>query len=268
MAGSEASARTLAALGAEPVVADFRKPDTVAAAMKGCERVFHIPPRMQPDELAISTGVIEAALGAGVRHLAVLSVVCPHLEDIVFHWTKMKVEAALFHHGQRLAYTILRPTNYMQNVEWQWELIEAGQFVLPYSAEVRLSWVDAEEVAEAAARILTEDGHERATYELAGRDSFLNRREMSERIGRALGREVRAVTQPLDEYMQLPRWRNRKPEEMQRLRTMFEHYERHGMPAGNSRTLSMLIGRPASSFDEFLERFVALKRGGGRAWNK
>lgn len=269
MASNPASADRLRQLGAEPVIADFRNLASLAAAMAGCERVFHIPPRMQPDETQIGHNVIEVALRAGVRHLLVFSVVCPHLEDIAFHWAKMKVEAALFHSGQKLPYTILRPTNYMQNIEWQWDLIETkGEFVLPYSADVRLTWLDADDAGEAAANILTEPGHELATYELCGRESYLNRHEMSRLIGEALGREVRAATAPLEAYMQLPRWKGRNAEEMERLKTMFRHYEATGLPAGNPRTLAMLLERPPRSFREFLAGFVALKRSGGRAWPK
>lgn len=269
MASNPSSVERLRELGAEPVIADFRNVASLAAAMTGCERVFHIPPRMQPDEVQIGDNVIEAALRAGVRHLLAFSVICPHLEYIVFHWSKLKVEAALFHSGQKLPYTILRPTNYMQNIEWQWDLIESkGEFVLPYSAEVRLTWLDADDVGEAAANILTEPGHELATYELCGSEAYLNRHEMSRLIGDALGREVRPVVMPLDDYMQLPRWKGRKTEDLERLGAMFRHYDSDGMPAGNPRTLSMLLGRPASSFREFLGRFVALKRAGGRAWPK
>ena len=39
---------------------------------------------------------------------------------------------------------------------------------MPYSVETRISMVDLEDVAEAAARVLTTDGHLNATYELAG----------------------------------------------------------------------------------------------------
>lgn len=261
MTSNARSAAALETLGGKPVIADFRDRASLVAAFRGAERVYHIPPRMQPDEAEIGRRVIAAAIEAGVRHLVVHSVIVPHLEHIVFHWAKLQVEVALFEHGQRLPYTIVRPTNYMQNAEWFWPMLaEEGRFVFPYSADVRLTWLDVEDVGAAAARILTEPDHERATYELAGREAYLNRHEMAQIWSRALGRPVRAETMPLDEYMALPRWQGRKPEDMARLRTMFRHYEHVGLPAGNHRTLSMLLGRPATSYRDYAERTAAARR--------
>ena len=262
MTSNEGSGEALRSLGGKPVVADFRDSASLVHAFRGVSRVYHIPPRMQPDETEIGLNVIRAAIEAGVAHLVVHSVITPHLEEIVFHWAKMKVEAALFAHGQKLAYTILQPTNYMQNAEWFWPMLaDEGRLAFPYSADVRLSWVDIEDVAEAAANILTEPEHELATYELAGRDACLNRHEMAAIWSIALGREVRAETMTLDDYMALPRWHGRKPEDMARLRTMFRHYDHGGLPAGNHRTLSMLLRRPATTFAEYAERTARLRTG-------
>lgn len=261
MTSNARSAAALEALGGKPVVADFRDHASLVRAFSGAARIYHIPPRMQPDEARIGHNVIRAAIEAGVRQLVVHSVIVPHLEHIVFHWAKLQVEVALFEHGQRLPYTIVRPTNYMQNAEWFWPMLaEEGRFVFPYSADVRLTWLDVEDVGEAAARILTSDGHELATYELAGREACLNRHEMAAIWSQALGRPVGAEVMPLDEYMALPRWQGRKPEDMARLRTMFSHYDHVGLPAGNHRTLSMLLGRPATSYREYAVRTVAARR--------
>jgi hypothetical protein len=75
-------------------------------------------------------------------------------------------------------------------------------------------------------------------------------------ISELLGREVKAIQWPLDQYMQLPRWRESKPEAMERLKTMFRHYDQYGFRCGNDRVLSMLLGRPATSYRQFIRSFV------------
>ena len=250
----------LRALGAEPVVGDMRNVASLRAAMKGIRAVYHIPPRMQADELQLGKNSIEAAQAEGVRHFVYHSVIFPHLQEIAFHWEKMKVEVEVLHSG--LPFTIIEPTNYMQNVGWSWNWIEEkGELIWPYAAEQPITWLDVNDLGEAVANILTQQGHEGATYQLCSTEKPLTRHEMAEIISRVTGRAVRAVTMPLDEYMKLPRWQGRKPEEMERLKTMFRHYDRHGFRCGNSKVLSMLLGRPATSYEQFIREFVrSLKR--------
>ena len=83
------------------------------------------------------------------------------------HWAKLQTEEMLFASGFDL--TILQPTAYMQNIVGAWRgITEDGMFRVPYPVETRLSLVDLEDVAEAAALVLTQDGHAGATYELVG----------------------------------------------------------------------------------------------------
>jgi hypothetical protein len=75
-------------------------------------------------------------------------------------------------------------------------------------------------------------------------------------ISKVIGREVKAVTMPLDKYMSLPRWQGRKPDEMERLKTMFCHYDQYGFRCGNSKVLSLLLNRPATTYEQFIQKFV------------
>jgi uncharacterized protein YbjT (DUF2867 family) len=117
---------------------------------------------MNPAEVEIGEGVIVAACAAGVEHVVYHSVLHPQTEAMPHHWSKLRVEEKLFESG--LAYTILQPAAYMQNVLAYWEAImEHGVYPVPYAVEARLSMVDLEDVARSAALILTEPGHIGAT---------------------------------------------------------------------------------------------------------
>ncbi len=51
------------------------------------------------------------------------------------------------------------PAAYMQNVLAHWRtVVEEGVYPVPYRVETRLAAVDLEDVAEVAARVLTEEG--------------------------------------------------------------------------------------------------------------
>jgi uncharacterized protein YbjT (DUF2867 family) len=224
--------------------------------MAGVDKLYHIPPRMQADELEIGRHVIRAAKQAGIRLFVYHSVVHPAIEEIVFHWEKMKVELALIKSG--LNFVLIQPTNYMQNIVWTWQLIvEQGIYTLPYSADAPLTWVDLSDVAEAVANVLTEEGHEGAVYELSGPDGALTRHQVCEMAGRVLGREVRAEAESIEDYLSKPRFKDRDPAEMNLLRTMFQFYDQYGLKCGNPRVLEMLLRRPSTDYETCLRRIVA-----------
>ena len=83
------------------------------------------------------------------------------------HWSKLPVEEMLF--SSALDVTILQPTAYMQNCLSEWDrMVGSGIYRVPYPVETRLSLVDLDDVAEAAAIVLSDADHSGATYELVG----------------------------------------------------------------------------------------------------
>ena len=265
MASREASAVTLREAGAHEIaVARFDDARALTAAMQGIDTVFHVPPRMKPEEVDNGLAVIAAARAAGVRRLALHSVINSQVQAIRFHTHKRLVEEAAITSG--LPWIIFQPTNYMQNVAWQWaRLVERGELLFPYSADVPISWLDLSDYAEGVAQALTEPGHDYGTYEMVSAREPLNRHQLAAIWTRVLGREVRAVTMPLEAYMALPHWAGRDPREMALLRTMFEEFDRHGAPGGNARVLALLLGREPTSYEAFARRFAAQRLSPGTA---
>ena len=260
MASRAASAAALHDAGAdETAIARFDDAAALVAAMQGIDTVFHVPPRMKPEEVDNGLAVIVAARAAGVRRIALHSVINSQVQAIRFHTHKRLVEEAAI--TSRLPWIVFQPTNYMQNVAWQWaRLVERGELLFPYSADVPVSWLDLSDYAEGVARALAEPGFDYGTYEMASAAEPLNRHQLAAIWARVLGREVRAVTMPLDAYMALPHWAGRDPREMALLRTMFEEFDRHGAPGGNARVLAMLLGREPTSYEVFARRFAQARR--------
>src|SRR6185503_20563710 len=158
----------LKSLGAEKIiVGDLIDKSAIRLAMQSVRAVYHICPNMSPNETVIGNVVIGEAGRAGVEHLLYHSVLHPQTERMNHHWQKLRVEEMLLESG--LPFTILQPAPYMQNLLAGWtSLMEKGILRVPYSVHAKFSFVDLEEVAEAAKVILTEPGHVNATYELAG----------------------------------------------------------------------------------------------------
>ncbi len=245
---------TAEALGArDAVVGDMGDDGTMRAALRGTRAVYHICPNMHLGEVAIGETAIAAARDAGVAHFVYHSVLHPQVEAMPHHWLKMRVEERLFESG--LAYTILQPAAYMQNVLGQWDaVVGQGVYAVPYAVGTRLSLVDLDDVAEAAAIVLTEPGHEGATYELAGPQAP-TQKQVANILGQQLGRTVHAQAVPLEEWERGARAAGLGDYQVETLLKMFRYYEQHGFEA-NPRVLGWLLGRPPTTFAAFVRRVV------------
>jgi uncharacterized protein YbjT (DUF2867 family) len=245
----EEQVSALKSLGAEKVVAgDLRDRDAIRGAIQGVRAVYHICPNMSRDEVVIGKLVIGEASAAGVQHFVYHSVLHPQAEKMNHHWQKMRVEEMIFESA--LPFTVLQPAPYMQNLLGSWKkIVEVGMLRVPYSVDSKFSFVDLEDVAEAAKIVLTEPDHENAVYELVGTPP-ISHVEVAEIFGRILKREVRA------EKEEIADWRSKvhgmSEHAVENLVRMFEYYDRWGL-VGNPNVLKWLLNRGPTSLESFID---------------
>jgi uncharacterized protein YbjT (DUF2867 family) len=246
--------RALQALGATEVVAgDLRNETDLRRACRGVDAVYLICPNMQSDEFEIAQNVLHTANGAGVRRMVYHSVLHPQTEAMPHHWQKLRVEEWLFTLG--FDYTILQPAAYMQNVLAQWSTIAAtGVYRVPYAAETRLGMVDLHDVADAAASVLSTEGHSGATYELCGPE-MLTQHEIAAILAQVLERPIRAEAQPRTIWRAAAAASGLSEYALNTLVAVFEYYELHGF-GGNANVLTMLLGRRSTTFADSARRVV------------
>ena len=244
------AARELEAAGVrEIIVGDMFAPDVIDAALAGASQVLHICPPMHPREDELAFEMIARAKAAGVARFVMWSVLHPHI-DVPHHRRKQKAEAALIDSG--LAFTILQPGRYMQHLETIWKSVrEDGVHAFPFSTHSRFSLAHLDDLACAAATVLTAPGHENAIYELAGPQA-LSQDDCARIISQVLGRPVRAQAAPLEAALEkaraagMPEWR------VETLRVMNKHYDAHGLE-GNGNVLRWLLGRAPKTFADYVE---------------
>jgi uncharacterized protein YbjT (DUF2867 family) len=165
------------------------------------------------------------------------------------HWAKMQAEEMLLAAGLDL--TILQPTAYMQNLLRVWRgIVEDGVLRVPYPADTRLSLVDLDDVAEVAARVLTEDGHVGATYELVG-TSPVCQTEIATAIGVVLNRDISVEAEPVETWEARVRAAGMGEHQRATLAAMFRYYAQHGL-IGNPQTLRWLLGRAPNNLAHFV----------------
>ena len=201
----------------------------LAGALAGCDAAYVIAPNMHPDEAAYVEQVTGAALRVGVSRVVLNSVASPYVPAMPHHLGKARAEDVVRRSG--LTWSILQPGAYVQN-------FAPGQTIrLPYRADAPFGFAHLDDVGEVAARVLLEDGHEGATYELA---SF---RATVGDLARALGSTVEPVR---------PRvWaasdgKELDPRVRDWLLAMFAYYDRHGLPVGTL-PMRVLLGRQPSA---------------------
>ncbi len=235
----------------EVVVGDARDAEFMIGAAAGTRAIYHICPNMAADEAAIGKAVITAARHANVGLFAFHSVLHPQTDAMPHHWQKLLVERMLIDSG--LQFVILQPASYMQNVLAEWDsIVTRGIYHVPYSTGTRLGLVDLEDVAAAAAHVLTERGHEGATYELAGPE-VLNQDDVARLLGEALGRQVTPEVVPAEDWAHDARAAGLGDYQIDTLQAMFRYYEWGGF-WGNPRVLGWLLGRPPTTFAQFTLR--------------
>ena len=242
----------LKSLGAKQViVGNMRDKAAIRSAMQGIRGVYHICPNMNPNETGIGKLVIDMARESGVEHFVYHSVLHPQAEKMNHHWQKMRVEEMIFESG--LPFTILQPAPYMQNLLAGWKsIVEDGELRVPYSVNSKFSFIDLEDVAEAAKTVLTRTNHKNAIYELVG-ILPMSHVEVAEIFSHVLKRDVRSEKEEIRD------WRLRamgiSEYAIENLVRMFEYYDQWGL-RGNPNVLRWILKREPTPLDSFIGRTV------------
>ncbi|MFP4635769.1 MAG: SDR family oxidoreductase [Nitriliruptoraceae bacterium] len=234
----------------ELVAGDQRDVATLEGAMDGCDAVYAIAPNVSPDELAMGTALLEAASRAGLERVVYHSVIHPQLTAMPHHADKGRVEERVIESG--LAWTILQPNAYLQNLAGYHDQLRAGRYEVPYATDRASAMVDLRDVAEVAARCLVERLGVHATFELSG-PAAVTPQQVAAVASHHLNVEVVASRLDPDDWAaandHLP------AETRRRLHAMFAHYDRHGSP-GEPTVLRLLLGREPRGLDALLTELL------------
>ena len=181
--------------GVESVALDYERPQTIAPALKGVDTVFLLSNAVQPER-----AVVEEAKRVGVRRIVKLSVIGAADEAFSFARWHRPIERLIEASG--LAWTHLRPNGFMQNVvNFMGETIRSQSAFHASVGDAAISTVDARDVGAAAARVLSEPGHEGKAYELTG-PAAITYAQVAQTLSRVLGRPIRYVPISREQYRQ------------------------------------------------------------------
>jgi uncharacterized protein YbjT (DUF2867 family) len=220
----------------------------LAGVLQGCDAVSLIAPNFHPDEPEYVAEVLAAVEAAGVTRLVYHSVATPYAPAMPHHLGKARSEDLV--RRSPTAWTVLQPCAYVQNLVPA--LRSAGSLVeVPYAVDRPFGLVDLQDVAEVTARVLLDDGHLGATYELGG-PALVTVADVAHAAGTILGRPITA--RRLDPVA----WAAGPGSALDDrvcagLLAMYEYYDRHGFPAGGL-ILRALLGGSSTPLGETLAR--------------
>jgi uncharacterized protein YbjT (DUF2867 family) len=237
--------------GVQVAVADFEDPASLAAALDGAGRAYLVTPSSEQAE-AQQKRFADLAAAAGVRHLVVLSQLAA-AEDSPVRF--LRYHAAVERHVRDLGigYTFLRPNLFFQGLLALAKPIAAeGRFFAPIG-DAPVSAVDVRDIADVAAAVLTQAGHEGATYTLTG-PAAVTHAEMAAALGAALGRGITFTDVPPEAFAEslhgvLPPW------QAEGLLEDYAHYRR-GEAAMVSTAVTEVTGHPAMDFAQFARDYA------------
>lgn len=172
--------------GAQVAVASYDRPDAVREALAGVSTLFLVSAHEDPDRVRLHTGVVDAAVAAGVARIVYTSFLAASAEaTFTFardHWhTEQHIR------GTGAGFTFLRDSLY--------------QDVLPYfpgedgvirgpAGDGRFAPVARDDVADVATAALLVPRHDGQTYDLTG-PAALTMAEVADELTRDTGRTIR-----------------------------------------------------------------------------
>ncbi len=188
---SRAKARAFETLPTVEVVeGDMLRPETLGVALDGVDRALMISSADQR-MLEAQCTFIDASKKAGVRHIVKFSGL-NSAPDSAFLFTRMHGEIERYLESSGLAWTHLRPSQFMQVYLREVPTIVAeSAFFLPLE-NAKLVPVDIEDIAKVAYALLHTGGHEGKSYNMTGPEA-LTMTEIAEQISGAIGKTVRYV---------------------------------------------------------------------------
>ncbi|WP_316749668.1 SDR family oxidoreductase [Pedobacter gandavensis] len=200
-----ANAADLKSKGVEVKVGDYTDYDSLVKAFQGVEKLLLVSSNDRQaveNRTAQHINVIKAAKAANVKHLVYTSFVRKaNFEDsaiAAFQHSHGATEACLIASG--LDYTILQNCIYLEMIPvFAGEKVaETGTILFP-AAEGKASYVLREELAEAAAHVLTTEGHEQQIYSLTNSTS-VSFTEIAKAIADHLGKEVNYQSLTVEQF--------------------------------------------------------------------
>ncbi|TWT25956.1 SDR family oxidoreductase [Planomicrobium sp. CPCC 101110] len=180
-------AENLQARGIDVRHGDFDQPETLDSAFAGIDRLLIISADGDNEtRIRQHTAAVEAAHRAGVGFIAYTSLGNASESKVFLAPPHRATEAAILKTG--IPYSFLRNNWYLENEIPSIQGVLAGAPWVTSAGSGKVGWALQQDYAEAAAAVLTGEGHENTVYELSGKP--MTQEELAAAVGKVIEKEV------------------------------------------------------------------------------
>ena len=179
--------------------ADFAEPASLPAAFEGVEKLLLISTTELDERVANHRRAIDAAVTAGASLVAYTSMLHADTATSVLGVTHHATEQDL---RDRAPSVMLRNGWYLENYTAQLPQVLRSGVVVGATRRGRISAATRADYADAAAVVLTTDGHAGRAYELGGDEAF-TLAELAATISAVTGKQITETDLPADEFTQV-----------------------------------------------------------------
>lgn len=240
-------------LGIEARTFDYSKPETLANSLKGIDTLFLISGSEIGQRETQHKNVINAAKEAGVKSIVYTSLLHANTSDMALAPEHVATEKALAESG--ITNTILRNGWYTENYAGSIPgSVEAGT-IIGSAGEGKISSATREDFAEAAAVVLTTEGHENKIYELAGDEAY-TLTDLAAEVSKQTGKDIPYTNLSETDYtgalVEIG-----LPEGFAKVLSGSDARAAKGSLFSDDKSLSKLIGRPTTPLATVVKNFLA-----------
>lgn len=187
----ENKAADLKEIGVQIKVGDYTNYTSLKDALKGVDKLLLVSSSALADRLTQHKNVINAAKENGVKHIAYTSIDIKSFEESTIpHVSQIHIDTANYLKETGIPYTLLNNTLYADLVPLfsGEKVLETGIF-FP-AGEGKTPFVAREEMAEAAAVVLTTSGHENQQYAITAENAY-SFGEIASMLSEITGKDVK-----------------------------------------------------------------------------
>ncbi len=238
-------------LDADIACGDMNDPASLAPAFQGGKRLFLLSAH-GPDMEQQQINAITVATQQGFDHIVKISGSSQSIApDSVSDMGQQhfRIEAALKKSG--IPYTILRPTFFMQNLlDMPATFVRNGRpIMMPFNGTQNLTFIDAQDIAAAAAHILQSDDFFGQIVELIGDDGTFQ--DVAAIVSQTIGRTVSYKALPIWISSIALRLRGAPPWQRRHQIQMAKLFSAQG-DIHNKTDITHLLGREPASLADFI----------------
>ncbi|SHO57636.1 SDR family oxidoreductase [Vibrio quintilis] len=239
----------LASAGVVVRKADYTEPASLKAAFEGVKKVILVSSSEVGQRAPQHQNVIDAAKEAGVELLAYTSLLKADSSPMLLAEEHKVTEAALAASG--IPHVLLRNSWYLENYTASAGMAVEHGAVLGCAGDGKYAMASRADYAEAAAVVVTTEGHAGKTYELAG-DEAVTLAEYAAAVAEVSGKPVAYQELPEQEYVKVLTGIG-LPEGFAQVLANSDVGASQGALFDDSKTLSTLIGHGTTSVKDAIK---------------